>query len=191
MGKGKHLCSPATLLLALALLVWVAMTLVFFQSEGPRLRRSGGSDLNARTHSHSRNSSGDSGSGLQAGPAALAVPAAAPLPAAPAPALTIVSRLPGVAATSDVRGNLGPVGVVLQSPPGTNWLKDRCCVGTGTGRWQAASDMGGTALPGEHWVILDLGRDTGVARVVLDWEAAFANDYVIQGWEAEGGGAGG
>ena len=35
------------------------------------------------------------------------------------------------------------------SNAGINRLRDR---------WQAASDMGGTAIPGQHWVLIDLGR---------------------------------
>ena len=43
----------------------------------------------------------------------------------------------GCVARCDVRGNLGECGVILNR--GDDWLKDR---------WQAASDMGGTAIPG-------------------------------------------
>jgi hypothetical protein len=55
----------------------------------------------------------------------------------------------GAAVTTDTRGNLGPPEVMTQAVPGTDWIKDR---------WQAASDMGGTAIPGEHWVVIDLGK---------------------------------
>ncbi len=65
--------------------------------------------------------------------------------------------------------------------------------------------MGGTAIPGRHWVLLDFsssldtnatatigGGDGGggegddgttifVSRIVLDWETAYANDYRIEG----------
>ncbi len=40
--------------------------------------------------------------------------------------------------------------------------------------------MGGTAIPGRHWVVLDLGRPVRAATAVLDWEAAFAKDYRIE-----------
>merc|ERR1712161_58961 len=47
----------------------------------------------------------------------------------------LVSRLENnVVATSDVRGNLGPISVVIQSKPGSDWIHDR---------WQAASNMHG------------------------------------------------
>jgi len=60
-----------------------------------------------------------------------------------------LTRNPRATATTDTRGNLGPAEVMLQDPPGDDWIKDR---------WQAASDMGGTAIAGEHWVEIDLGR---------------------------------
>eukprot|EP00578_Thalassiosira_sp_NH16_P030203 CAMPEP_0181076400 /NCGR_PEP_ID=MMETSP1071-20121207/398_1 /TAXON_ID=35127 /ORGANISM="Thalassiosira sp., Strain NH16" /LENGTH=162 /DNA_ID=CAMNT_0023157577 /DNA_START=335 /DNA_END=823 /DNA_ORIENTATION=- len=96
----------------------------------------------------------------------------------------LLSRDPRVAISSSTRGNLGPSGVLNQNPPGADWLKDR---------WQAASDMGGTAIPGRHWVLLDFTRlleDDGdaalrVDKVVLDWETAFAKDYLVQGRIAE------
>ena len=75
-----------------------------------------------------------------------------------------------VSVTADTVGNLGPASVVVQDPPGTDWLKDR---------WQAASDMGGTAIPGRHWLLLDLGRPVTARTAVLDWEAAYADDYVL------------
>merc|ERR1712137_181228 len=50
---------------------------------------------------------------------------------------------------SDVRGNLGPAEVVTRGAPARDWLKDR---------WQAAKDMSGAPLPGEHWLSVDLGR---------------------------------
>ena len=85
-----------------------------------------------------------------------------------APSLT---RDPRVVASCDVRGNLGPCGVVVQASPGADWLRDR---------WQAASDMGGTAIKGAHWIALDMGRVVSAASVVIDWEAAYAADYVIE-----------
>ena len=92
----------------------------------------------------------------------------------PAP-LVLLSRQPGVTAQADVRGNLGPISVVLQAQPGKDWLKDR---------WQAASDMGGTAIPGVHWVVLDLGGQAELECVTLDWETAYAKDYRLEGKNA-------
>ena len=74
----------------------------------------------------------------------------------------------GCVARCDVRGNLGECGVILNR--GDDWLKDR---------WQAASDMGGTAIPGSHKVEIDLGRDVRVCSVEIDWETAYAEDYTI------------
>ena len=74
----------------------------------------------------------------------------------------------GCVARCDVRGNLGECGVILNR--GDDWLKDR---------WQAASDMGGTAIPGSHKVDIDLGRDVRVCSVEIDWETAYADDYAI------------
>lgn len=82
----------------------------------------------------------------------------------------IISRDNRVVVTSDVRGNLGPVGVIVQNPPGTDWLKDR---------WQAASDMGGTAIAGKHWIEMDFNRFVASKKIVLDWEAAWSDQYSI------------
>jgi hypothetical protein len=84
----------------------------------------------------------------------------------------LLSRNPEVKVTTDVRGNLGPPSVMIQETPGTDWLKDR---------WQAASDMHGTAIPGVHWVMLEFPSPvTAISKVVLDWEAAYARDYRIE-----------
>lgn len=92
------------------------------------------------------------------------------------PSTTLLSRRPEVRVSASARGNLGPPGVLNQPTPGTDWLRDR---------WQAASDMGGTAIPGCHWVLLDFaGLTRGVVRVakiVLDWETAYASNYRIEG----------
>jgi hypothetical protein len=72
--------------------------------------------------------------------------------------------------TTDVRGNLGPPEVMLQDPPGTHWIRDR---------WQAASDMGGTAIPGSHWVQLEFPHPVRIDEVILDWEAAYADEYLL------------
>ena len=53
---------------------------------------------------------------------------------------------------------------------GDDWLKDR---------WQAASDMSGTAIPGPHNVEINFGRDVRVCSVEIDWETAYAEDYTI------------
>ena len=74
----------------------------------------------------------------------------------------------GCVARCDVRGNLGECGVIFNR--GDDWLEDR---------WQAASDMGGTAIPGSHKVEIDLGRDVSVCSVEIDWETAYADDYAI------------
>ena len=74
----------------------------------------------------------------------------------------------GCVARCDVRGNLGECGVILNR--GDDWLKDR---------WQAASDMGGTAIPGPHNVEINFGRDVRVCSVEIDWETAYADDYAI------------
>ena len=74
----------------------------------------------------------------------------------------------GCVARCDVRGNLGECGVILNR--GDDWLKDR---------WQAASDMGGTAIPGPHKVEIEFGRDVRVCSVEIDWETAYADDYTI------------
>ena len=70
-----------------------------------------------------------------------------------------LTRDPRVSAACSVRGNLGPCDVVIQGTPGSDWLKDR---------WQAASDMGGTAIKGRHWIELDLGRSVAARRVLID-----------------------
>jgi hypothetical protein len=77
-----------------------------------------------------------------------------------------------VKVTTDVRGNLGPPEVLIQNPPGRDWIKDR---------WQAASNMHGKAIPGHHWVMLEFDEPIVVSKIVLDWEAAYANLYVIKG----------
>ena len=77
-----------------------------------------------------------------------------------------------VTITTDVRGNLGPPEVMIQDSPGKDWIHDR---------WQAASNMHGTAIPGSHWVQLEFSQPIFVSKVILDWEAAHADDYVLYG----------
>jgi len=72
--------------------------------------------------------------------------------------------------TADVRGNLGPPETMLNN--GTDWIKDR---------WQAASDLHGTAIKGTHWVRLDFSSYVTVSTVILDWEAAYSDDYRLEG----------
>lgn len=102
----------------------------------------------------------------------------------------LLSRNPKVILTTSTRGNLGPPTVLNQNPPGNDWIKDR---------WQAASDMHGTAIKGSHWVLLDFSqlvdeeKDNGndlvgdgrrgvqMTKIVLDWETAFATDYRVEG----------
>jgi hypothetical protein len=72
--------------------------------------------------------------------------------------------------TADVRGNIAPPSVLTNSHT-EDWLKDR---------WQAASDMSGTPIPGPHWVEVEL-EPTPLTNLLLDWEAGFANAYVVEG----------
>jgi hypothetical protein len=77
---------------------------------------------------------------------------------------------------ASVRGNLGPVAVVL-SPVIKDWIKDR---------WQAAKDLSGAPIPGEHWILLDLKRSCHITEVVLDWETALASQYELLGSDGPG-----
>ena len=84
-----------------------------------------------------------------------------------------------VKVTTDVHGNLAAPHPTLLDPNGTDWIHDR---------WQAASDMHGTAIRGQHWVQLDWrtsssNRSTRIvpSRIILDWETSFSNDYRIVG----------
>lgn len=84
-----------------------------------------------------------------------------------------LSRTPGkVTATADVRGNLGPAAVVIQPIPGNDWLHDR---------WQAASNMHGKNIPGQHWIQLEFDAPILVDSIRLDWETAYASEYRIEG----------
>jgi allantoicase len=67
----------------------------------------------------------------------------------------------------------------LQGPPSVitsenidDWLKDR---------WQAAKDLTGVPIPGEHWVEVDLGRPSYMSRFIIDWETGFSQDYAVFG----------
>ena len=72
---------------------------------------------------------------------------------------------------SDVRGNLGPPKEVTNETI-TDWLRDR---------WQAASDMMGTPIPGEHWLVVDLQALFAVTKIVIDWEDAYSENWIVQG----------
>ena len=49
--------------------------------------------------------------------------------------------------------------------------------------------MKGEAIPGSHWVEVDLQRSEGcvISRAVVDWETAFAKAYHLQGWSRDAG----
>ena len=70
---------------------------------------------------------------------------------------------------SDVRGNLGPPSVVTNSEDG-DWLKDR---------WQSARDMTGDPIPGSHFLEVDLGIESLITKIVLDWESAYCEHYSL------------
>jgi hypothetical protein len=61
--------------------------------------------------------------------------------------------------------------VLNQDPPGTDWIKDR---------WQAASDMHGTAIKGVHWITMQFASPITVSYIELDPEAALSKDYRIK-----------
>ena len=73
-------------------------------------------------------------------------------------------------ATASVRGNLGPVSVII-SPIVSDWLRDR---------WQAAKDMSGAPILGPHFVLLTAGNAfTSISKVIIDWETASASNIRI------------
>ena len=41
--------------------------------------------------------------------------------------------------------------------------------------------MHGKNIPGAHWIVLDFGKEIVVDHIVLDWEAAYADKYRIEG----------
>jgi hypothetical protein len=87
----------------------------------------------------------------------------------------------GRPAFADVRGNLGPASVITRARAKAgsreDWLKDR---------WQAASDMGGTPIPGAHWVEIDLQRLCHIDSVLIDWEEAYSQHWTIKGKRSDG-----
>lgn len=74
--------------------------------------------------------------------------------------------------TSDVRGNLGSPSVVTNENV-NDWLKDR---------WQAAKNMNGEPIPGEHWLEIDLQRVCMIHRLLIDWEDAYSDAWTLKGW---------
>ena len=99
-----------------------------------------------------------------------------PAPPRPPPPPASVLLSAGRPVTSDVRGNLGVPSVVTDERV-ADWLTDR---------WQAASDMGGTPIPGPHWLEVDLGGPALLERILLDWEAAFATQWTLSARIAPG-----
>ncbi|KNC50549.1 uncharacterized protein AMSG_00710 [Thecamonas trahens ATCC 50062] len=83
----------------------------------------------------------------------------------------------GAVVTADVAGNLGAPQVVA-SPQTADWLADR---------WQAARDMSGTPIAGPHWLEMALAEAALPTKIVLDWETARADDYVVKARNAESG----
>lgn len=98
-------------------------------------------------------------------------PVIAPLAEVAQPAKQAVLLSVGRPASADVSGNLADASVLTRAAAPGDWLTDR---------WQAASDMSGTPIPGEHWVQVDLERASDVDRVVLVFETAFSKRYTIQ-----------
>jgi hypothetical protein len=101
--------------------------------------------------------------------------------AKPAPRAPPTPRLlsAGKPVLSDVRGNLAPADVVTRAEPPGDWLTDR---------WQSASDMSGTPIPGAHFLEVDLGAAADIARVVIIWETALATKYRVRGRQTPNGG---
>ena len=92
-------------------------------------------------------------------------------PEKPGPAAPSVLVSSGATVTSSVRGNLGPASVVVNGKTG-DWLKDR---------WQAAKDMSGTPIKGEHFLLLEFERPvTELEKITLDWETAMATKFVVE-----------
>ena len=40
--------------------------------------------------------------------------------------------------------------------------------------------MGGKAIPGQHWVEVDLGRQCVVEKAVIDWEDGYSNTWTLK-----------
>ena len=96
-------------------------------------------------------------------------------PPSPPPRELLSSIQHGCVATADVVGNLGPPSTVLaDADDNTDWLKHR---------WQTASNLHGTAIPGTHWLQLTWPHIVELHSVVLHWETAYADRYAIQIWD--------
>ena len=78
---------------------------------------------------------------------------------------------------SDVRGNLGPATVVI-SESTADWLKDR---------WQAARNMRGEPIPGEHYIQMRLQGPSQLLYFIIDWETACSDHYSILGSNSSAG----
>ena len=85
----------------------------------------------------------------------------------------------GKPVVASVTGNLGLPSVVTSEKVVRDWLLDR---------WQAASDMGGTPIPGEHWIEIDLEHIAKLSRILLDWETAHAIKWTLRARLYEDGG---
>ena len=104
-------------------------------------------------------------------------PVAPPPPPPPPPKREPHLISGGKPAISDVRGNLADPSVVTNGRQG-DWLKDR---------WQAAKNMQGLAIPGPHFLEVDLEATCVIDRVVVDYEKAYAKDYAVMGLAPSGG----
>ena len=157
---------PIGVLTGLYLLVVTAMMMTMFESHPPHqsLLRNPANDISYNNtknavpqHEHQQNKN-------------------AAHPRIPSRQMELLSTMQqGCVATADVVGNLGPPSTVLaDADDNTDWLKHR---------WQTASNMHGTAIPGTHWLRLTWPHVVELHSVVLHWETAFADRYAIQIWD--------
>lgn len=96
-------------------------------------------------------------------------PTALQLPYNCTPTLVSLSK----PARADVRGNLADAQSVTNESV-ADWLKDR---------WQAATNMRGTPIPGPHWIEIDLQKEYPVealSKIVIDWEDAYSDYWTLQ-----------
>jgi hypothetical protein len=89
--------------------------------------------------------------------------------AAPSPVSQLLSLNRPV--QSDVRGNLGPPEVITNEKV-DDWLADR---------WQAAANMNGDPIVGEHYLEIDLQRACKILSILLDFEDAFSTEWTLLG----------
>ena len=102
--------------------------------------------------------------------------AAASAVAVTGPISQLISLLSsGLPVRASVRGNLGEPSVVTNEKV-EDWLADR---------WQAAANMQGDPIPGQHWLEVDLGGSFALSHFLLDWEKAYAANYTLLAREAE------